>query len=540
MNPTDHTTDCLIIGAGLAGLVTALELLPSGQKIILVERSARERCGGLAKDSFGGINIVDSGLQRLTGIKDSPQLAYRDFCAFGEFGAEDRWPRSWVDFYTLKSRRHIFSWLRKQGVAFFPFVHWVERGLFSPGNSLPRFHMVWGAGGELVRRILLAIMRHPLHDNVTFLFEHDVKELCREDGRVSGCRGETAAGMFHIRAARTVIASGGICGNTRKVEQNWDTSWGPMPPKFLHGIHQYADGRMHDAVGQLGGQITHLNWQWHYAAGVHHPRPTYDNHGLSLVPARSALWLNHRGARIGPLPLVTSFDTRQLVEAVLREKHGYSWQLLNWKIASRELAVSGADYNDDMCQRRPVRFIASILSGSDKLVRRLTTECCDFVVADTLPELVRKMNALNGDDAVDLATVEKETLSWDAMVARPRRFHNDDQLRRIAQVRRYLGDRLRTCSRQPILDPKAGPLVAIRAFILLRKTLGGIQTDLRSRVLDQAGGAPIQGLYAVGECAGFGGGGLNGKRALEGTFLGGCVLTGRAAARDIGWGELLD
>jgi len=126
----------------------------------------------------------------------------------------------------------------------------------------------------------------------------------------------------------------------------------------------------------------------------------------------------------------------------------------------------------------------------------------------------------------------EEIRRYDEAARRPRRDHDDDQLRRIAHLRRYRGDRLRTCKFASIDDPRAHPLIAIREQIITRKSLGGIQTDLQSRVLDTSG-KPIAGLFAVGEAAGFGGGGVHGKRSLEGTFLGGCVLTARAAAAAI-------
>jgi hypothetical protein len=299
---------------------------------------------------------------------------------------------------------------------------------------------------------------------------------------------------------------------------------------ILNGSHRFANGALHDAAAGAGANLTHLDWQWNYAAGIRHWRPRKPGHGLSIVPPKSALWLNSRGERIGPMPLVAGYDTHELVARICREPGGYSWQLLNRRIALRELAVSGAEFNPAIRDRRRLRVALDLLFGNRWLYDELTRNSEDIVVADTIPGLVERMNALNGDDVVDLATVESAVASYDAAIRRGGRFHNDEQLRRIAWARKWPGDRIRTCAIRPILDSRAGPLMAIREFVISRKSMGGIQTDLECRVLDGHGRA-IAGLFAAGEAAGFGGGGMNGKRGLEGTFLGGCLLTGRIAGR---------
>ena len=292
------------------------------------------------------------------------------------------------------------------------------------------------------------------------------------------------------------------------------------------------DGRLHDAVATVGGTLTHMDKMWNYAAGVHHPRPRKPHHGLSLVPPRSALWLNWRGARMGPQPLVSGFDTRRLVTDICAQQKQYSWQIMNLRIALKELAVSGAEFNPSIRDRKPFAFLRDLLFGNRWLVNEMLSHCLDFVTAVTLPELVEKMNALQGDQAVQLTAVEDAVRHYDSTIVRGPSLMNDEQLRRIGALRQYRGDRLRLCKFQPIRDAKALPLIAVREFITSRKSLGGIQTDLQSRVL-AAAGQPIDGLYAVGEAAGFGGGGMHGLRALEGTFLGGCILSGRAAAAAI-------
>jgi predicted oxidoreductase len=360
-----------------------------------------------------------------------------------------------------------------------------------------------------------------------------VDRLESQDGRVTGLAGaiEDDGRTFEVAAESVIVAAGGINGDLDRVRRNWHPDWADPPPVILNGSHRFADGRLHDAAGAVGARVTHLDWQWNYAAGIRHWRPRKPGHGLSLIPPKSALWLNSRGERIGPMPLVSGFDTRDLVARICREPGGYSWQLLNRRIALRELAVSGAEFNPAIRERRRLRLALDLLTGNRWLVDELTRNSEDIVQAATLPELVERMNALNGDDVVDLASVEDAVARYDAAIARGPRFHNDEQLRRIAALRRWPSDRLRTCAFQRILDRRAGPLLAIREFIISRKSLGGIQTDLQCRALD-AGGRPIDGLFAIGEAAGFGGGGMNGKRGLEGTFLGGCLLTGRIAGQN--------
>jgi hypothetical protein len=535
---TAERADAAIVGGGLAGICAALELLDAGKRVLLLDRDEPTRFGGLAKESFGGILVVGSREQRWAGIHDTPDLAYADWCSFAEFDAGDDWPRAWARAYVESCGDEIDRWLRKRGVGFFPVPHWVERGLFAPGNSVPRFHIVWGTGHELALRLIAALRSHRNAANVTLRFGRRVERLIVEGGAVAGCAGalEDGGGTFEVRAERTIVAAGGINGNMERVRANWHPDWRTPPETILNGSHRFADGMLHDAVGAAGGSITHLDRMWNYAAGVHHPRPRKPNHGLSLVPPRSALWLNWRGERIGPMPLVTGFDTRDLVARICAQERQYSWQLMNRTIALRELAVSGAEFNPSVREKKAVAFVREQLRGNAWLLEQLVGPCEDFVEAATLPELVAKMNALQGDDAVRIDAVRTAAEAYDAQIERGPALHDDEQLRRIAALRRWRGDRVRTCKFQKILDPEAGPLIAVREFIVSRKSLGGIRTDLSSRVLDAAG-RPIPGLYAAGEAAGFGGGGMNGLRALEGTFLGGCILTGRVAGRAAARGE---
>lgn len=527
-----YAADVIVIGAGIAGVTAAIELLGRGRRVLLLDRDVEANMGALAKESFGGIWFAGTPLQRRHGIRDDAGLGLRDWHAFADFGPEDHWPRAWAEAYVHRANEEVYQWLRGIGIEFMPMPLWVERGLHTPGNSVPRWHIVWGTGHELATVTNRLLLSHPKRGLLELRFGHRVESLVTTGGRVSGCRGalETTGVEFEANAESVVIAAGGINGDLDRVRQHWHADWARPPETILNGSHKYADGTLHDAAARLGARITHLDWQWNYAAGVHHWRPRKPAHGLSLVPPKSALWLDWRGERIGPMPLVSGFDTHDLVAQICRQQRAYSWQLLNRKIALKELAVSGGEFNPAFREKKKLAVVRDLLFGNRWLYAELTGHCTDFVVAETLPALVGKMNALAGDDSVDLAAVTEAATSYDARIARGPRFHDDEQLRRIEFARRWVGDRLRTCRFQPILDPRAGPLMAIREFIVSRKSMGGLQTDLDGRVLDGAG-QRIPGLYAAGEAAGFGGGGMNGKRGLEGTFLGGCLFGGRIAGR---------
>lgn len=537
LSSTPQRTDTLIVGAGLAGLVTALELLGSGQRVTLVERGDASSLGGLAMQAFGGMALVDTPLQRRNGIQDSAALALSDWLSFAQFDPADVWPRRWAEHYVSRCVPEVYEWLRGLGIRFIPAVQWVERGLMRPGNSLPRYHVIWGTSQHMTQTVLRAVQQHPQRANLSIALRHRVVELTRRGDAVTGCCGinELTGEAFAIEADRVVIAGGGITGDLARVRAHWPQEWGgpsAAPRKLLNGSHPHADGKLHDAVARIGGHVTHLDQMWNYAAGVQHPNPQFEGHGLSLIPAKTALWLDPQGRRIGPVPFITAFDTREMVAQIAHSRWPYTWQVLNRRIAERELAASGAEHNPLIRDRRLVAFALQMLRGNRELVDELLARCPDFVQAPTLSQLAQRMNELAGNAWVTAQTLDEQIRPYDDQMRRGKRFHNDDQLRRIAQLRMWTGDRMRTCNYQPIDDPKAGPLIAIRCHILTRKSTGGIQTDLHSRVLN-ANGAPVPGLYAAGEAAGFGGGGSNGRGSLEGTFLSGCILTARAAARHI-------
>ena len=533
-NSHKYKGDVVIIGGGIAGIVTALELLDSGKRIILLDRDNISRFGGLAREAFGGIFIVGSPDQRRLGIKDSPERAFRDWCSFAEFGPDDLTQKMWAEHYVNNSLSGIYYWLKKHAVRFFPVVHWVEKGLQRQGNSVPRFHMVWGTGKYLIEGLVNALKNHPQKYNLAIYFGHQVDGLTTTDGKVHGCFG-TIPGKnetFVAEGEQVVVATGGICGNLDLVRRNWHKEFGTPPDVLLNGSHRYADGKLHEEVQRIGGLLTHLDKQWNYAAGIHHPTPDRHLHGLSLVPPKSALWTTFDGKRFQPTPLVTGTDTRFLVSEICKQSQKYSWMILNWKIAKKELAVSGAEFNEAIRDKKLITFLRNILLGNPKLVKKLAAECKDIVVANSVEELALKMNGITNQTDIDPVKLEAEIKNFDQILENRKKDDSDFQLQVLKKARSYRGERARVSKFQKILDKGAFPLIAIRTFILTRKSLGGIKTDLESRVLNDTG-QPIHGLYAVGEAAGFGGGGIHGLRALEGTFLGSCILTGQAAARSI-------
>lgn len=538
--PTAPRTEVLIIGAGLAGLVTALECLRAGRRVTLLERDTPERLGGLARWAFGGMCLVDTPLQRRKRIPDSPERALQDWLRFGELDASEVWPRRWAEHYVQRSTPDVYEWLLGHGLRFLPAVNWVERGQYGEGNSLPRYHVLWGTAAHLTQTVIAALQqaaRSGGSDRLLLRHRHRVTALTQQAGRVNGAIAiDEATGVEQVfEAEHVVVATGGINGSLEQVRRHWPTGSAP-PLELLNGAHPYADGALHQRVQTLGGQVTHAERMWNYAAGVPHPQPHFAGHGLSLIPCKSALWLDSSGRRIGPQPLVTGFDTHALCQQVAAQPRGYTWQLLNWRIAAKELAISGAEHNLHIRERNWLAFLRETLLGNHRLVRQMLAESPQFIAADTLPELEQRMNALAGNPDLAPGTLQATVAAFDAQFSAGLAQCNDDQIRRILHARLWGPDRLRTCAPAPLSQRGAGPYIAIQVRLISRKSLGGLQTDLHSRVLDHTG-QPLPGLYAVGEAAGFGGGGVCGKRSLEGTFLPACILTARAAARHLSLGD---
>lgn len=527
-----YACETLVIGAGLAGIATALELLDLGRSVLLLDAAGREECGGQANDAFGGMLLCGTPEQKRNGVEDSPQLMLDDWRRAALFSEGDDWAERWAQAYAQGNRSEVYDWLKARGIRFFPAVQWAERGNHGDGNSVPRYHVAWGCGRNVVQTLVRQLFEHANRARLQALFRHRVTSLQQQDGAVTGCHGEGPDGTFEVAAEQVVVCSGGINGDLARVRRHWDPIYGPCPENLLNGTDPRADGALHDQVLAVGGQVVKLGQMWNYAAGIAHPHPAYPQHGISLIPARSALWLEPSGRRIGPLPLVTGFDTHDLCKRIGHLPGQYGWQVLNWRIAIKELAVSGTDANPLFRDRKLLGLLWQTLAGNRRLVRELIDECPDVLVADDLDQLAERMRALAGDGCLDAQAMRADIERYDAAIGRGENLHNDDQLRRIQQLRQWRSDRLRTCRFQRILDPAAGPLIAIRTRLISRKSMGGMLTDLDARVLDQ-NGLPLPGLFAAGEAAGFGGGGISGIRSLEGTFLSNCIFNGRRAARAI-------
>ncbi len=547
MNNTSNTADVIIVGAGLAGLVAAAELADAGRRVIVVDQESERNWGGQAFWSFGGLFLVDSPEQRRMGVRDSHDLALADWLGTAGFDRpEDHWPRKWAEAYVAFAAGEKRAWLHAQGVRFFPIVGWAERGgygAYGHGNSVPRFHVTWGTGpgvlDPFVRRVRAAEQR----GLIELRFRHRVDELIVTGGIVTGVRGAvlepsavgrgrpsspTIVGDFALTAGATIVTSGGIGANHDLVRQNWPPRLGAPPARMLTGVPDYVDGRILAITEAAGGTLINSDRMWHYTEGIENWRPIWSGHGIRILPGPSSLWLAARGQRL-PVPLFPGFDTLGTLTYLLRTGYDYSWFVLTQRIIEREFALSGSEQNPDLTHKSLLRTLARVLPGAPGPVDAFKKRGPDFVVARTLPDLVRGMNARTDEPLIDHTALEREIVARDRQLDNP--FGKDLQISAIRGARRYRGDRLiRVAKPHKLLDPRAGPLIAVRLHILTRKTLGGLQTDLSGRVLG-ATGQPVPGLYAAGEVAGFGGGGMHGYSALEGTFLGGCLFSGRVAGR---------
>ena len=520
--------DTIIIGGGIAGLTAALELAKSDKQVLILDAQAETKVGGLARSAFGGMALIGTPEQKRNGITDNPKVALKDWYSFANFSEDDVFPKQWAQLYVERSYQDIYQYVKNLGVKFLPAVNWVERGLYAGGNSVPRYHIMWGTSLELVNKMLAAIAPFK-GKNIHFGFDCKVSKLLRSNEAIIGCQDTNNNQYF---ASSTIVASGGFTGNLAKVKENWPKHFSPAPENMLNGTHPSCDGAMHDEVSNIGGNITHLDKMWNYAAGIPHPKATFEHQGLSLIPCKSALWLDSSAKRIGPEPMLTGFDTNELCRRMSEQEQGYAWQVLNWKIASKEFAVSGVEHNQMIRDKKFFTMLKETLLGNHRLVKQMQDECDHFIVADSVSELTDRMNALTTTKAVKTEVLQQTLDDYDAILARPSSQWNDDQIRRIEHARKWGADKLRTCKPHPIQDKKHGPLIAIKVALISRKSLGGIQTNLNSQVVDDTA-QPIKGLYAIGEAAGFGGGGSSGEKSLEGTFLAGCLLTAQQAAKYI-------
>lgn len=541
--------DIIVVGAGIAGLVAAAEAADAGRRVLLVDQEGEQSLGGQAFWSLGGLFMVDSPEQRRMGVKDSLDLARQDWFGSAQFDRpDDHWPRQWAEAYLDFAAGEKRSWLHEMGLRLFPVVGWAERGdgrASGHGNSVPRFHLTWGTGPGVVAPFERRVRAHVDAGRITFAFRHQVDELVVEAGAAVGVRGtvlepsdvdrgrpssRAAVGTFEHRAQAVVVTSGGIGGNHDLVRKAWPSRLGTPPKRMVAGVPAHVDGRMLTITQDAGAHVIHPDRMWHYVEGIRNWDPIWDNHGIRILPGPSSLWLDAAGNRL-PAPYFPGFDTLGTLRHLRATGYDYSWFVLTQRIIEKEFALSGSEQNPDLTGKDLKLLLSRVRSGAPAPIEAFKQHGEDFVVADDLDALVAGMNRVADDDVPPLRVGPLRTLIEERDRQLDNTFTKDAQVMAIRSARTYRGDRLiRTAAPHRLLDPAAGPLIAVRLNILSRKTLGGLETDLEGRCLT-ADGEVFAGLYAAGEVNGFGGGGMMGYNALEGTFLGGCLFSGRTAGR---------
>ncbi len=540
--------DVIVVGAGLSGLVAATEIADAGKRVIVVDQEGQQSLGGQAFWSFGGLFLVDSPEQRRLGIKDSYELALQDWTGTAGFDRdEDFWPSKWAEAYVAFAAGEKRDWLRAMGHRIFPVVGWAERGGYDAmghGNSVPRFHVTWGTGPGIVEPFARRAREAAKSGRLTFRFRHRVDALSTTNGTVDGISGAVLApdnvergksssrnvvGEFSLKAQAVIVASGGIGGNHELVRQNWPKRLGEPPKFMISGVPEHVDGRMIGITEKTGARLINRDRMWHYVEGIQNWSPIWPRHGIRILPGPSSMWFDATGARL-PAPLFPGSDTLGQLEYIMSTGYDYSWFILTQSIIKKEFALSGSEQNPDLTGKSwRMTLRRATNKGAPAPVEAFKNHGVDFIVRDRIEDLVAAMNKLAGSDLLKLDHIRMQIEARDREIANP--YVKDAQVMNIHNARRYIGDKLiRTASPHRILDPAHGPLIAVKLNILTRKTLGGFETDLDSRVFGQEGNV-IPGLYAVGEAAGFGGGGVHGYRSLEGTFLGGCLFSGRNAGR---------
>jgi uncharacterized protein len=539
--------DVIVVGAGLAGLVATAELVDAGRRVILLDQEPEASLGGQAFWSFGGLFLVDSPEQRRLKVKDSAELALQDWLGSAAFDRDcDHWPRRWAEAYVHFAAGEKRSWLHAMGVRWFPLVQWAERGGYladGHGNSVPRFHVTWGTGPGIVAPFERRVREGVARGLVQLKFRHRVTGLTTTGGAVDGVRGEvlevstagrgepssrTVSGDFELRAQAVIVTSGGIGANHEMVRRNWPSHMGTPPEHMLSGVPDHVDGEMLRVVRDSGGGIINEDRMWHYPEGIANYAPVWNRHGIRILPGPSSLWLDATGSRL-PIPLFPGFDALGALEHIVKTGHGYSWFVLNQKIIGKEFALSGSEQNPDLTGKDVRAVLKRALPGAVAPVEEFAKRSEEFIFGRTPEELAAGMNKLTGTSLIDAAALRRTIVERDRQVISG--LGKDMQINAMREARRFITDKLiRVVEPHPLLDPKAGPLIAVRLSVLTRKTLGGLHTDLSARVLKDDG-TVLDGVYAAGEASGFGGGGVHGYRALEGTFLGGCLFSGRVAGR---------
>ncbi|MEM1377507.1 MAG: FAD-binding dehydrogenase [Pseudomonadota bacterium] len=541
--------DVIIVGAGLAGLVAAAELGDRGKRVIIVDQEPPQHLGGQAHWSLGGLFMVDTPEQRRMRINDSRELAANDWFGSAKFDREeDHWPKQWANAYLNFASGEMRAWLHAMGMRWFPVVGWAERGgsfANGHGNSVPRFHVTWGTGLGVLEPFIARVREHEKAGVISLKHRHKVHRIIIKNGAATGVEGHVLAndnsvqgastnrdiiGDFQLHAPAVMVTSGGIGGNFEMVRENWPRErLGNPPEKLISGVPDHVDGSMIPVTQTAGGNLINKDRMWHYTEGVKNWDPVWPHHGIRILPGPSSLWFDAEGNRFAP-PAMPGFDTMSTLKMILDTGYNYSWFILTQKIIEKEFALSGSEQNPDLTSKRWREVLKSRLGkGATAAVEAFKEKGEDFVVAHDLDRLVNGMNQVAGGNLLNVEKLRSQIEARDLQIDNP--YAKDAQITAINGARKYLGDKLiRTAKPHKILDPANGPLIAVKLNILTRKTLGGFETDLESRMIN-ADGKVIPGLFAAGEVAGFGGGGYHGYNALEGTFLGGCIFSGRNAGR---------
>ncbi|QFR03052.1 FAD-binding dehydrogenase [Streptomyces phaeolivaceus] len=549
---TSYDADAIVVGHGLAGLVATAELAAAGRKVLLLDQEPEASLGGQAFWSFGGLFFANSPEQRLMGIKDSRDLAWQDWLGTAGFdrgvsdpSGQDHWAYKWAEAYVDFASEEKHDWLAGLGMQWFPIVGWAERGgglADGHGNSVPRFHVTWGTGPAVVEPFEKKVRAAVEDGKVTFKFRHRVDGLVTTNGTVTGVQGailepssvsrgkpssRTVVGSFELKAPVVVVTSGGIGANHDLVRANWPARMGAAPKTMITGVPAHVDGRMLAITEKAGGRIVNPDRMWHYTEGLRNYDPIWPGHGIRILPGPSSMWFSATGKRFNT-PDIPGYDTLHTLKTITDTGYDYSWFVTTQKILAKEFALSGSEQNPDLTEKN-IWMLLSRIWQTPEPIEKFKKNGVDFVVASSLSEMVRGMNKLTGKNLIDLADLTRQIEARDREI--DNEYTKDVQVMGIRNALRYPGDTLsRTASAHKIMDTSAHPLIAVRLNILTRKTLGGLQTDLSGRVLN-ASGNPVPGLYAAGEVAGFGGGGIHGYRSLEGTFLGGCLFSGRQSGK---------
>ncbi|MEY8760298.1 FAD-binding dehydrogenase [Chryseobacterium tongliaoense] len=543
--------DAIIIGTGLAGLTAAMEITNAGKKVVLIDQETEENIGGQAFWSFGGLFLINSPQQRRLGIKDSYELARQDWMGTAGFDREeDYWPKQWAEAYLKFAANEKYNYISEMGIKLMFLVGWAERGDGSAdghGNSVPRFHVSWGTGTGVVKPFVEKAYEAKKKGLLQMKFRHRVTDLLMENGKVTGIAGDIlendhkergqetnriVVSQFKYHAPHIMIASGGIGANHELVRKNWPERLGRAPENMVCGVPAYVDGKMIGIAENTGAHIINRDRMWHYTEGIQNWNPIWPHHGIRILPGPSSLWFDANGNRL-PAPFLPGFDTLGTLKYIQETGFSYSWFILTQKIIKKEFALSGSEQNPDITNKDYTLFLKRIFGKkAPGPVEAFKEHGKDFIVSDNLQDLVQRMNELSGDHLLEYEKIKSQIESRDREL--DNQFSKDTQINYIRSTRKYIGDKLgRVATPHKILDPENGPLIAVKLNILTRKTLGGIKTNLNSQVLKEDG-TVLEGLYAAGEVAGFGGGGMHGYRALEGTFLGGCLFSGMKAGKYIG------